>query len=99
MRKLILGLALSALLLGGGCRAIYGTAGKLLPMPHWLSSSKWVDKHVLNIYTDNGHYDGRARWDNFTRQWQQIQNFASIHFFNYDIRDPYLNAPFFGDPR
>ncbi len=90
MRKSILSAALITLVFLGGCRGIYGAAWKV---------PKFVDGKVLNIYTGNGHYDGKQRWDNFTRNLQQIQNFADIHFLNYDVRDPYVNAPFFGDPR
>lgn len=90
MRRLIVVLALASLTLLGGCRSLYGAAWK---------APKWVDGAVLNVYTGNGHYDGKARWDNFTRNWQSIWNVIDIHFFNYDIRDPYVNAPFFGDPR
>jgi len=89
MRKTVLGLLFCLFLTIGGCRAVYG---KLWAAP------KWVGGKVLNIYTGNGHYDGKARWDNFTRNLQQIQNFVDIYGFNYDIRDPYVNAPFFGDP-
>ncbi len=90
MRKFILSAALVGLLVVGGCRSLYGAAWK---------APKWVSGNVLNIYTGNGHYDGKQRWDNFTRNLQQIQNVADIHFLNYDVRDPYVNAPFFGDPR
>ena len=90
MRKTILGLALVTLLSIGGCRAIsYG----LWKIP------EWIEGKILNVYTGNGHYDGKARWDNFTKNYQQIWNVIDIYFFNYDIRDPYVDAPFFGDPR
>ena len=90
MRKTILALALVSLLSFGGCRAVnYG----LWHVP------KWIEGGILNVYTGNGHYDGKARWDNFTKNYQQIWNVIDIHFFNYDIRDPFVNAPFFGDPR
>ena len=90
MRKLIVGLVLCSLVTLGGCR--------------WVSYGLWwipkaIDGAVLNVYTGNGHYDGFARWDNFTRNYQQIWNFLDIYAFNYDIRDPYATAPFFGDPR
>ena len=90
MRKIILGLVLTTVLSVGGCRAVYGFLWKI---------PKWIDGAIFNVYTGNGHYDGYARWDNFTKNIQEIQNFADIYFFNYDIRDPYVNAPFFGDPR
>ena len=89
MRKFILGAALITLLTLGGCRGISGAVWRV---------PKWINGKVLNMYTGNGHYDGKARWDNFTRNLQSIENFVDIHFFNYDIRDPYVNAPFFGDP-
>ena len=98
MRKIVLSVALVSLLTLGGCRAIWG-GFMYIPNPTSLGLGKWIDGGVLNIYTGNGHYDGKARWDNFTKNWQQIQNVMDIHFFNYDIRDPYVNAPFFGDPR
>ena len=90
MRKLILGLILGTLVCVGGCRSIYGAV--------W-SVPKWVDGTVLNVHTGNGHYDGKARWDNLMKNYQQIWNFIDIYGFNYDIRDPYVDAPFFGDPR
>ena len=89
MRKFAIGLVLTLLVTSGGCRAIYGAI--------W-QAPKWVDGKVLNVYTGNGHYDGKARWDNFTRQYQQIWNVIDIYAFNYDITDPYASAPFFGDP-
>jgi len=89
MRKIIAGLALCTLLGIGGCRGIYNAA--------W-GVPRWVNGKVLNMYTGNGHYDGTARWNNFTRNMQQVENFADIYFFNYDIRDPYVDSPFFGDP-
>jgi len=90
MRKVILGALLSCLLFMGGCRGIYNAVWHV---------PKWVGGTVLNVYTGNGHYDGNARWDNFTRNYQQIWNFIDIHFFGYDIRDPFVDAPYFGDPR
>ena len=68
---------------------------KTTPQGNFLS----IDSSVFNIYTGNGHYDGETRWNNFTANWQQIQNFVDIHVWNYDIRDPYVGAPYFGDPR
>jgi hypothetical protein len=89
MRKVIVSLALITLLTAGGCRWVsYG----LWHIP------KWIEGGVLNVYTGNGHYDGKMRWDNFTQNYQKIQNVIDIYFFNYDIRDPWLGAPFFGDP-
>ncbi len=90
MRKFIAVTVLCSLFMVGGCRGIYSTM--------W-QGPKWIDGKVLNMYTGNGHYNGKQRWDNFTRNIQMIQNFADIHLFNYDIRDPYVNSPFFGDPR
>ena len=90
MRKFILCLAIGAFLTVGGCRSIYGTVWK---------GPKWVAGKVLNVYTGNGHYDGKARWDNFTKNYQQIWNFVDIYGFNYDIRDPFVDAPYFVDPR
>lgn len=100
MRKIIIGLALVTLLTLVGCRSIYGalTHLPLLSVPGYTIGGKWIDGKVLSIYTDNGRYDGKARWDNFTANLQRVQNFVDIHFFNYDIRDPYVGAPFFGDP-
>ncbi len=89
MRRLTVALALTALIVLGGCRGIYGAAWK---------PAKWVEGKVFSVYTGNGHYDGKARWDNFTKNYQQIWNVIDIHLFNYDVRDPYVNAPFFGDP-
>ena len=89
MRKTILGLALLTVLTIGGCRYVsYG----LWHIP------KWIEGGILNVYTENGHYDGFTRWDNFTRNYQKAWNFIDIYFFDYDIRDPYLGTPFFGDP-
>ena len=89
MRKYILGLALCAALTVGGCKYMsYG----LWHIP------KWIEGGILNVYTGNGHYDGAMRWDQFTRNYQKIWNFIDIYFFDYDITDPYLGAPFFGDP-
>ena len=101
MRKTILIVALMALVSFGGCRAIWGGVTKipLIGAPFVLGLGEWIDGAVLDIYTGNGHYDGKARWDNFTANWQQVQNFVDIHVWNYDIRDPYVGAPFFGDPR
>lgn len=90
MRKFIVVLALASLLSFGGCRAIYGGI--------W-QGPKWLSGKVLNVYTGNGHYDGKKRWDNFAQNWQRIWNFIDVHIMDYDIRDPYLGAPFFGDPR
>ena len=90
MRKLILGLALTSLLTLGGCRAI---SGALWTVPNW------IDNKVLQVHTGEGRYDGEKRWDNFGKNYAQIWNFVNIHFFNYDVRDPFLGAPFFGDPR
>ena len=90
MRKMIAALAITTLLTVVGCRTV---SWALWHVPEWISGK------VLNVYTGNGHYDGKARWDNFTKNFQQITNVIDIHFFNYDIRDPYVNAPFFGDPR
>ncbi len=89
MRKAILSLAICAVLLSGGCRTINWA---LWHIP------KWIDGGILNVYTGNGHYDGGKRWDQFTQNYQKIWNVIDIYFFNYDIRDPYLAAPFFGDP-
>ncbi len=89
MRKYIVISALTLLFCVGGCRSVNNAAWKV---------PKWVDGKVLNTYTGNGHYDGKKRWDNFTRNYQKIWNFVDIYFFNYDIRDPYLGTPFFGDP-
>ena len=89
MRKIFAGLILCTLVCVGGCRGIYGAL--------W-QGPKWVNGKILNMYTGNGHYDGKARWDNFTKNMQKVENFVDIHFLNYDIRDPYVNAPFFGDP-
>jgi hypothetical protein len=104
---MILGLSLTLVLGIGGCRTLAGFNTKLpiIPMPavNILSGfptlGSWIDGGVFNIYTGNGHYDGKRRWDDFTANWQQIQNFFSIHFWNYDVRDPFAGAPYFGDPR
>lgn len=101
MRKMIIGLALAVILSTSGCRWV---AHGLSFIPGWppvgsLGLGKWIDGGVFNIYTGNGHYDGKTRWDNFTSNWQRVQNVADIYFFNYDIKDPYVGAPFFGDPR
>ncbi len=88
MRKFILVIAITALTTLGGCRSVYSTIWK---------GPKWVEGQGLNVYTGNGHYDGAKRWDNFTRNYQKIWNTIDIHFFGYDIRDPYLGAPYFGD--
>ncbi len=104
MRKMILGLTLVMCMGVGGCRALSGFNAKLpiIPMPivniFSVGLGKWIGGGVFNIYTGNGHYDGKRRWDDFTKNWQEIQNFFDIHFWNYDIRDPYLGVPFFGDP-
>ena len=37
-----------------------------------------------------------ARSETFV--WNQITNVIDIHLWNYDIRDPFVDAPFFGDP-
>ena len=101
MRKTILVVALMALVSFGGCRGIWGIGAKIpvISAPFVFGLGEWVDGSVFNIYTGNGHYDGEARWNNFTANWQQIQNFVDIHVWNYDIRDPYVGAPYFGDPR
>ena len=78
---------------------IFGTRFPGTSAPFVLGLGKWLDGAILNIYTGNGHYDGKTRWDNFTANWQQVQNFVDIYAWNYDIRDPYVGAPFFGDPR
>lgn len=89
MRKLILVLAIVTLVALPGCRGIYDAIWKV---------PKWVGDEVLNVYTGNGHYDGGKRWDNFMRHYQQAWNVVDIYLFNYDITDPELGAPFFGDP-
>ncbi len=100
MRKTILVVALVALVSFGGCRGIWGIGTKTPVLaPFVLGLGEWIDGAVFDIYTGNGNYDGKARWDNFTQNWQQIQNFVDIHVWNYDIRDPYVGAPYFGDPR
>lgn len=45
-----------------------------------------------------GHYNGKARWNQFMQDSAKIWNVVDIYFFNYDITDPYVGAPFFGDP-
>ena len=102
MRKMIACLVLVLVVSVGGCRWVHSILGTDFPLtsaPFVLGLGEWVDGAVFNIYTGNGHYDGKARWNNFTANWQQIQNFADIHIWNYDIRDPYVGAPYFGDPR
>jgi hypothetical protein len=90
MRKLTLAFAVLTLVcVIGGCRSVSGALWKI---------PEWIGGKVLNVYTGNGHYDGKARWDNYTNNHQQVQNFVDIYFFNYDIRDPYVGTPFFGDP-
>lgn len=89
MRKIIICLVLIAIVSVGGCRAVSFGLWKV---------NEVIQGGVLQYYTGNGHFDGKTRWDNFTANWAQIQNFIDIHFFNYDIRDPYVGAPFFGDP-
>ena len=89
MRKLILVLMITVLLALPGCRAVYGA---IWTIPEWIG-----DK-VLNVYTGNGHYDGKQRWNNFMRNYQQIWNVIDIYLFNYDVTDPSLGSPFFGDP-
>ena len=89
MRKLVLGLALTGLLALPACRSINAFLWNI---------GAWISGNVFNVYTGNGKYDGRMRWNNFTRNMQKVGNVIDIHFFNYDIRDPYLGAPFFGDP-
>jgi len=90
MRKYVLSLALFAILTIGGCKYI---AGGLWYIP------KWIDGYILSVYTGNGHYNGFTRWAQFTRNYQKAWNFIDIYFFDYDLNDPYLGAPFFGDPR
>jgi len=89
MRKYIAISALTLVFCVGGCRSVNNAVWQV---------PKWVDGDVMNVYTGNGHYDGKKRWDNFTRNYQKIWNFVDIYFWNYDIRDPYLGTPFFGDP-
>ena len=101
MRKMISCLVLVMVVTVGGCRWVHSFLGTDVPvtsLPFVLGLGEWVDGAVFNIYTGNGHYDGAARWNNFTANWQQVQNFADIYLWNYDIRDPYVGAPFFGDP-
>jgi hypothetical protein len=45
-----------------------------------------------------GSYNGKARWNQFMQDTAKIWNVVDIYFFNYDITDPYVGAPFFGDP-
>ena len=90
MRKYIISLTLFAMVTVGGCKYI---AGGLWYIP------KWIEGGILSVYTGNGHYDGYTRWAQFTRNYQKMWNFIDIYFFDYDITDPYLGAPFFGDPR
>lgn len=90
MRKFIAALALGLLLSTGGCRTVYGTLWK---------GPKWVADKAFNQYTGNPGWDGEVRWDNFTSHMQRIQNVVNIHLLNFDMRDPFLGAPFFGDPR
>lgn len=89
MRKALIGLVLCTLLVAGGCRTV---SGALWQIPKWFSGK------VLNVYTGNGHYDGKLRWDNWAQNYQKVWNVVDIYFFNYDVTDPYLGAPFFGDP-
>ena len=90
MRKFILGLALTGLLTIGGCRTVSTALWKV---------PNWIDTQVLQVHTGEGRYDGGKHWDNFGKNYAQIWNFLNIHFLNYDVRDPYLGAPYFGDPR
>jgi hypothetical protein len=45
-----------------------------------------------------GKYNASQRWNQFTQDCAKIWNVVDIYFFNYDITDPYVGAPFFGDP-
>jgi len=89
MRKAILTLAICSMLTLGGCRSI---SWALWHVP------EFIEGKIFSVYTGNGRYDGALRWDNQTAAWQKIMNVVDIYFFNFDIRDPYLGAPFFGDP-
>ncbi len=89
MRKAILTLVVCSMLTLGGCRTVSWALWKI---------PEFIEGKIFNVYTGNGHYDGRMRWDNLTQGWQKITNVLDIYFFNYDVRDPYLGTPFFGDP-
>ena len=52
----------------------------------------------MGQYPDSGHYNNSARWRNWQKNWSSIWNTIDIYLFNYDVRDPYVDAPFFGDP-
>jgi hypothetical protein len=45
-----------------------------------------------------GRYNASARWNQFMQDTAKIWNVVDIYFFNYDVTDPYVGAPFFGDP-
>jgi len=45
-----------------------------------------------------GKLNAKARWNQIMQDGAKIWNVVDIYFFNYDIRDPYVGAPFFGDP-
>jgi hypothetical protein len=45
-----------------------------------------------------GSYNAGQRWDQHMQDFAKIWNVVDIYFFNYDITDPYVGAPFFGDP-
>ena len=99
MQKLALVLILTAVVLLPACGSfkdggVIGMADKGL----W-SGVKWVDYTLMGQYPDSGHYNNNARWRNWQKNWSSIWNVIDIYLFNYDVRDPYVDAPFFGDPR
>ena len=49
-------------------------------------------------FIPGGHYNASARWHQFQQDVAKVWNVVDIYFFNYDITDPYVGAPFFGDP-
>lgn len=57
---------------------------------------------LLNVsgcsFIPGGHYNLSARWNQFMQDTAKVWNVVDIYFFNYDITDPYVGAPFFGDP-
>jgi hypothetical protein len=45
-----------------------------------------------------GKYNAKQRWNQHLQDASKVWNVVDIYFFNYDITDPYVGAPFFGDP-
>ena len=88
MRKFILAAALVSFVGLSGCRAtLEGVWG----------ADRWVMGGKDSPYTQNGHFDGTMHYNQLRRNWQKVENVIDIYLLNYDIGDPYLGAPFFGD--